>query len=165
MANSCLVIDEADFYDDFTQANILVLLEILRYWNVPVLLMSASLPESVLFDYQKIGYNVTEIKEDKQNIEDYQRHRFEIKSITNCTKPNQIENLLELCLKKGNAIIYANTIDRAIEFFEWFQNKGIVTCLYHSRFTEPDKSRKEDMLIKMLGRETWENGKATGIAI
>src|SRR5690606_9889676 len=45
LANSCLVIDEADFYDEFTQANILVLLEILKYWNVPVLLMSASLPD------------------------------------------------------------------------------------------------------------------------
>ena len=55
LANACLVIDEADFYDDFTQANILVLLEVLRYWNVPILLMSASLPESVLPSYQKIG--------------------------------------------------------------------------------------------------------------
>ena len=30
LANSCVVIDEADFYDEFTQANILVLLEALK---------------------------------------------------------------------------------------------------------------------------------------
>lgn len=30
LANACLVIDEAEFYDDFTQVNILVLLEALK---------------------------------------------------------------------------------------------------------------------------------------
>jgi CRISPR-associated endonuclease/helicase Cas3 len=78
MANSCLVIDEADFYDEFTQLNILVLLEILKCWNVPILLMSASLPESVLYDYQKLGYEVNEIVEDTS---DNERPRFRISDI------------------------------------------------------------------------------------
>lgn len=165
LANSCLVIDEADFYDNFTQANILVLLEMLRYWNVPVLLMSASLPDSVLSDYQKIGYSVTEIKEDNIDKEEYSRSRFEIKSIVNCAISSDIENLLESCLLKGNAIVYANTVDRAMEFLDWFDNKGIDCCLYHSRFTEPDKMEKEITLIQMLGRDAWKNGTARGIAI
>lgn len=165
LANSCLVIDESDFYDDFTQANILVLLEILRYWKVPVLLMSASLPESVLPDYQKIGYNITDIKEDNIDQEEHARPRFEIKSITNCSKPSDIDDLLQLCLEKGHAIIYANTIDRAMEFLSWFNEKEVETCLYHSRFTEPDKMEKEKKLVQMLGREAWENGTAQGIAI
>lgn len=165
LANSCLVVDEADFYDNFTQANILVLLEILKYWNVPVLLMSASLPDSVLSDYQKIGYPVTEIKEDNIDQEEYLRSRFEIKSIVSCAMPLDIENLLENCLSKGNAIIYANTVDRAMEFLNWFDDKGIDTCLYHSRFTEPDKMEKEKILIQMLGRDAWESGTARGIAI
>lgn len=165
LANSCLVIDEADFYDDFTQANILILLEILLYWKVPVLLMSASLPESVLPDYQKIGYKVTDIKEDNVDQEEYHRSRFEIKSIINCGKPSDIKIYLELCLERGNAIIYANTVDRAMEFLNWFNGKGIETCLYHSRFTEPDKVEKEKALIRMLGHEAWKNGIAQGIAI
>ena len=165
LANSCLVIDEADFYDDFTQANILVLLELLRYWKVPVLLMSASLPESVLADYQKIGYSVEDIKEDKEDLEEYNRERFEIKSIVNCAQPSEIDELLNLCLRNGNAIIYANTVDRAVEFLDWFANKKVETCLYHSRFTEPDKKDKEEALIKMLGKEAWKNGTSQGIAI
>jgi len=166
LANSCLVIDEADFYDDFTQANILVLLEILRYWKVPVLLMSASLPESVLPDYQQIGYKVIEIKEDNINIEEYKRPRFEIKSIVNYSEPSGIEDLFELCLEKGNAIIYVNTVARAMEFLDWFEKKKRMDiCLYHSRFTEPDKQSKEEKLIKMLGRKAWEKGNAGGIAI
>lgn len=64
LAHSCLVIDEADFYDEFTQANILELLKVLKGLNVPVLLMSASLPESSLKMYQTTGFQPNEIKED-----------------------------------------------------------------------------------------------------
>lgn len=166
LANSCLVIDEADFYDDFTQANILVLLEILKYWKVPILLMSASLPESILPLYKEIGYEVNDIKKDDADILEYRRNRFEIKSQVYYAEPTEIEELLELCLMKGNAIIYVNTVERAMELLVWFKNKRYSNvCLYHSQFTEPDKKRKEELLIKMLGREAWENGNANGIAI
>lgn len=162
MANSCLVIDEADFYDNFTQANILVLLEILKYWNVPVLLMSASLPESVLPLYQKIGYRITQILEDTS---DNERDRFEIKTIQPYTEIFEIEDLLEQCIAKGSAIIYANTVDKAVRLFNWFESRNSNPILYHSRFTEPDKKDKEKELINALGRAAWENGTASGIAI
>lgn len=168
LANSCLVIDEADFYDEFTQCNILVLLEILKYWNVPVLLMSASLPESVLPDYKRIGYNINEILEDKS---DNKRERFIIKCIREYVKPNDIDDLLYLMIRKGNGIIYANTVDKAIMYYKWFEeynkqiNKKITVVLYHSRFTEPDKVKKENQIINLLGRKSWEDGKANGIVI
>lgn len=164
LANSCLVIDEADFYDDFTQANILVLLEILHYWKVPVLIMSASLPNSVVKDYQRIGYNQLVIREDRS---DYHRDRFEIIERRNAEDPEEIADLLSLCLSEGNAIIYANTVDRAQKYYKWFVDRtnNINVVLYHSRFTEPDKYKKECELISMLGREAWERGEARGIAI
>lgn len=168
MANSCLVIDEADFYDEFTQANILVLLELLRYWKVPVLLMSASLPESVLVDYKNIGYGVKEILEDKS---DNERNRFSIKEIRKYYEPSDIEDLLYLMIEKNNGIIYANTVDKAISFYNWFMEynnktgQKINVILYHSRFTEPDKGAKEENIIRMLGREVWNDQKASGIVI
>lgn len=162
MANSCLVIDEADFYDDFTQANILVLLEILKYWNVPVLLMSASLPESVLPSYRKIGYKINQIVEDKS---DNSRYRFEIKAIKEYTDLTEIDDLLELCVEKGTAIIYANTVDKAVMFYNWFEKRKAKPILYHSRFTEPHKKDKEQELIDALGKTAWENNSAKGIAI
>lgn len=162
MANSCLVIDEADFYDDFTQANILVLLEILRYWKVPVLLMSASLPESVLPLYKKIGYKINQIIEDTT---DNSRNRFEIKEIKDYSEISEIEELLELCIENGNAIIYANTVDKAVMFYDWFEKRGEKPILYHSRFTEPDKKDKEQELIEALGKDAWNNNVAKGIAI
>jgi CRISPR-associated endonuclease/helicase Cas3 len=162
MANSCLVIDEADFYDDFTQANILVLLEILRYWNVPVLLMSASLPESVLPSYQKLGYKINKIVEDTS---DNTRDRFEIKSIKEYTELEEISDLLDLCIEKGTAIIYVNTVEKAVLFYDWFKRRKVNPILYHSRFTETHKKDKEQELINALGKEAWENKRANGIAI
>ncbi len=162
LANSCLVIDEADFYDDFTQANILVLLEILKYWNVPVLLMSASLPESVLPSYQQLGYKIDKIIEDTS---DNSRDRFEIKSITEYSDLEVISGLLDLCVEKGTAIVYANTVDKAVMFYNWFEKRKANPILYHSRFTEPHKKDKEQELIDALGKTAWENNSAKGIAI
>jgi CRISPR-associated endonuclease/helicase Cas3 len=162
LANACLVIDEADFYDDFTQANILVLLEALKEWKVPILLMSASLPESVLNDYQKVGYSVESIIEDSSDSE---RDRFKIESIQEYETIEELEPLLEDCIEAGAAIIYANTVDRALMFYDYFQDRNIETVVYHSRFTEPDKQKKEELLIKMLGKDAWLKKKANGIAI
>ncbi len=163
LANSCLVIDEADFYDEFTQANILVLLKALKEWKVPVLLMSASLPEAVLEDYQSIGYNVKEILTDHSDEDHY---RFEIKDIVDYSNVDELEDILELMLTTKCGIIYANTIDKAFEFASWFQNQGFNDIIvYHSRFTEPDKLAKEALLIDSLGKEAWNNNKAHGIAI
>lgn len=162
LANSCLVIDEADFYDDFTQANILVLLEILKYWEVPILLMSASLPESVLPSYQKLGFKIDEIVEDTS---DNTRDRFEIKSIEEYSDLEEISELLDLCVKKGTAIIYANTVDKAVLFYDWFKRRRANPILYHSRFTEPHKKDKEQELIDALGKKAWETNSAQGIAI
>lgn len=162
MANSCLVIDEADFYDDFTQANILVLLEILKYWNVPVLLMSASLPESILPSYQKLGFKIDKIVEDTS---DNLRERFEIKSIKEYTELEEITDLLDLCVANGTAIVYANTVDKAVLFYDWFEKKNANPILYHSRFTEPHKKDKEQQLIDALGKTAWESNSAKGIAI
>ena len=162
LAHSCVVIDEADFYDDFTQANILVLLEALNEWKVPVMIMSASLPASSLKMYQYTGYNVQEIKEDtSDNI----RHRCEVKNILEYEKVNELSELLSKCTKQP-AIIYANTVARAVEFYDWFEkNIDIKPMLYHSRFTEPDKLLKEKVLIENLGSEAWKNGIAKGVAI
>ena len=83
LSNSCVVIDEADFYDEFTQANILELLKVLKILKVPVMIMSASLPQSSLKLYQGTGFQPTKIKEDTS---DNQRIRCKINNIQNYEK-------------------------------------------------------------------------------
>ncbi len=158
LMNSCLVIDEADFYDEFTQANILVLLEALHAWKVPVMLMSASLPESSRTFYERSGYQIPEIREDKSDLT---RPRCRIDSIFKAETIIDVEETLKECRRRGSAIIYANTVARAREYYDWFKEKGEKPILYHSRFTEPDKMKKEGELLAALGKD----GIGKGIAI
>ncbi len=169
LANSCVVIDEADFYDEFVLANILFLLKVLRCWNVPVMIMSASLPESALPLYRKAGFKIESILEDKES-DNYQKS-FNIKRLVAYDELQDISYLLEHCVDKGNAIIYLNTVDKAIQVYKKVKelvlerNKDIPIILYHSRFTEKDKQRKENLLLEHLGRKAWSEGSARGIAI
>lgn len=170
LANACVVIHEADFYNEFTLANIMILLEILRMWKVPVLIMSASLPESSLPMYRRIGYNVKKILEDESNI-DNKRDRFEVCEIAVYESVDELDYLVDACIDKGNGIIYLNTVDKAMSVYRLVEKrideKGIdvPVILYHSRFTESDKLLKEQELLGALGREAWENGTAKGVAI
>jgi CRISPR-associated endonuclease/helicase Cas3 len=161
LAHSCVAIDEADFYDEFTQANILEFLKVLCILDVPVLIMSASLPESSLKMYQTTGYTPKQIKEDKS---DYERVRCNVINKIEYEELNELESILEQA-KSQPTIVYANTVAKAMSFYNWFQNRDIEPILYHSRFAEPDKVKKEKLLIKNLGKQAWQENKATGIAI
>lgn len=172
LAHSCLVIDEADFYDDFTQQNIVMLLRALRALNVPVLLMSATVPESSLNVYAESGMVATKIHEDKT---DYERPRLNLTRFSRAvTQPEDFRELLERALNGEPTILYANTVRRAQELYRWFEKQirqgeaeiGLDdVALYHSRFTEPHKVEKEAVLLRMFGRAAWEKSEQRGVAI
>lgn len=171
LANSCVVIDEADFYDDFTLANIQYLLKVLHEWKVPVLIMSASLPDSSLSLYQSTGYKIDSILEDSHNVNNI-RKRFEIKDIIDYNEFKDIDPLIEKCFERGNGILYMNTVDSAIALYKHICSDKKRTKeeienvhLYHSRFTEPDKLKKEKEIINALGKKAWEEDCAKGIVI
>jgi CRISPR-associated endonuclease/helicase Cas3 len=56
-------------------------------------------------------------------------------------------------------------VKRALAYYDWFRESGVDPILYHSRFTEPDKKRKEGKLIDALGQRAWEEGTASGVAV
>ena len=165
LAHSCVVIDEADFYDDFTQRNMIVLLRALRVLDVPVLVMSATVPESARELYNLSGFKAEKIYEDKSDIE---RKRCRIHRAGRVQKPDDISHLLETALDGKPLIIYANTVERAQAYRKWFDCDGFKQddiVLYHSRFCEPDKVAIEEKLLDLMGREAWENGTQKGVAI
>ena len=171
LANSCVVIDEADFYDDFTLANIQYLLKVLHEWKDPELIMSASLPDSSLSLYQSTGYKIDSILEDSHDVNNI-RKRFEIKDIIDYNEFKDIDPLIEKCFEIGNGILYMNTVDSAIALYKHIcsdikRTKEEIenVHLYHSRFTEPDKLKKEEKIIKALGKKAWGEGTAKGIVI
>ena len=171
LANSCVVIDEADFYDEFTQANIIILLKVLRILEVPVLLMSATVPESACRYYEKSGFKNLKIFEDKTDCE---KPRCVIKKYGHSEIPEDISELLKRALNGEPTIIYANTVKRGQDYFQWFQRKIAEedsflnpedVVLYHSRYIESHKLEKETDLVELLGKEAWKNGDARGVAI
>lgn len=163
LAHSCVVIDEADFYDDFTQRNMVVLLRALRLLNVPVLVMSATIPESARQLYAQAGQLTASIQED---ISDSERTRCRLYQAGPCASPDDVAELLQRGLDGTPLIIYANTVRRAQAYRRWFAERGFEdVVLYHSRFTEPDKATIEEQLKGMLGADIWKAEQQHGIAI
>ncbi len=165
LANSAVVFDEADFYDPFIQANLLVLLETLKILKVPVLIMSATVPDSSLALY---GLNENTDKILQAPAEKKSPKRA-IVWRGNAEAPEDVEGILKGMARQRTGIVYANTVDRAYAYYKWFKNQqelgGPPPILYHSRFTEPHKKDIESDLLKALGKEAWLGGKAEGIAI
>ncbi len=165
LSHSCVVIDEADFYDDFTQRNMIVLLHALRVLDVPVLVMSATVPESARELYALSGFEAKEIHEDASDTD---RVRCRIERKGRVRVPEDIEEILRLVDDDAPLIIYANTVERAQAYRQWFEDNKFDeedVVLYHSRFCEPDKVEIEQKLYKMMGREAWKNGTQRGVAI
>jgi CRISPR-associated endonuclease/helicase Cas3 len=163
LANSAVVFDEADFYDPFVQGNLIVLLDTLRLLKVPVLIMSATVPDSLRVRY-KIPDEIVNVKAGEQVA----KCPIVWRGAAEC--PADVEDILTDMVKRGTGIVYANTVDRAFAYYQWFaaeyENGGPKPVLYHSRYTEPDKKAIEEQLIKMLGKDAWtEHGNAFGIAI
>ncbi|SMO56938.1 CRISPR-associated helicase Cas3' [Gracilimonas mengyeensis] len=171
LMHSCVVIDEADFYDEFIQANITKLLEVLRVFDIRVMIMSATVPESAkdLYGIQNVidPYTSKQAKKNSKAREEANRKRCRIKIEGNIENLEDIEGVLLSILEEPipRAIIYANTVNRALKYLDWFKGKGISPILYHSRFTEYDKKRIEGDLIDALGKKAWESNDASGVAI
>lgn len=171
LMNSCVVIDEADFYDEFVQANITKLLEVLRVFDVRVLIMSATVPESAkeLYGIEKLvdPYTSSRNKNSLEGKKEAEKKRCNILIRGQAEKTEEMNNLFGPLLLQDNpqAIIYANTVNRALIYYDWFSDKSINPILYHSRFTEIDKKRVEGNLINALGKDTWKVRQAKGVAI
>lgn len=165
LANSAVVFDEADFYDPFVQANIVVLLEALRVLKVPILIMSATVPDSARELYN-IDFPIKIPAYKKLKCKKY------LQWIDNIENQPTKEDVLNQMLEKGIGIIYANTVARALEYYRYLEQhenrNDTPLIIYHSRFTEPNKKNKEEELIETLGKDAWENNNkkpVKGIAI
>ena len=164
LAHSCVVIDESDFYDAFTQANLVVLLRALRILGVHVLIMSATVPNSFRELYAHSGYAIKTISEDKEKATDPRCCVIRYEPLVE--KPEDIAELLRQFEYEEPLIIYANTVARAQAYFDYLkENSPEKIVLYHSRFIETDKKRIEGELLDMVGKEAGEAKTSRGIAI
>ncbi len=152
LANSCVVFDETDFYDPFVQANLVKLLEVLAILKVPTLIMSATVPDSA-----RELYNVADPIRAVDQPGSERVHKM-LKHLGAAEEPADAKEALEEMLQEREGIIYANTVKRALAYYVYLKNEvaernlSIPLAIYHSRFTEPDKKRKEEQIERLLGK-------------
>ncbi len=162
LANAAVVFDEVDFYDPFVQANLKVLLHALRTIRVPILLMSATVPESARQQYA-IPEEIRETYEQASGVRRLHGH-------PPVEHPEDAADVLDRMIEAGTGIVYANTVERAYRYWKYLTQRAgnVPVFLYHSRFTEPDKKRIEEAIVNALGRAAWDPerpGKPKGIAV
>lgn len=164
LANSAVVFDEVDFYDPFVQANLVVLLDALRALKVPVLLMSATVPESARETY-RIVPPIVKSPVEEGGARTLRLHPVPAEVSRDGVLAPGVEDVLRRMVDAGTGIVYANTVARAAAYFTWLKAANAHVVLYHSQFTEPDKKAREDEVIAMLGEQAWQDGRARGIVV
>lgn len=150
--NSCVVIDEVDFYNSYAMCAIHFFLEKCRDWKVPVLIMSASFPKSHLSFYKEIYGDDFDEKIDF--IQDKSRNKVpkvRVSNIVSYTKTknkhnlNSIKNVLNKAIIQ-DTIIYANTSSACYHYYKYFTETLKVSkdqvIMYNKNYIPEDRDRK-----------------------
>ena len=148
LSNSLLIFDEIHAYEPNIIGIILAMLEMLKKYEIKVLLMSATLPDFMEDFFVEI-LNPEELKISREESNIFNRHRVKIVDgaiddvIYEFAEKFKSENL-------NPALIACNTVDRAVEVYNKLKDCGYNVMLLHSRFTYGDREEKEKMLRNNL---------------
>ena len=177
LSKKVVVIDEVHAYDAYMDQYLNMALEWLGAYNVPVILLSATLPKKSRVDFIKHylkGKGVKLSKEDMSSLmlEDYplitytdndkalnvkdfapiEDKSIEIKYTDTENLPKLMDSLLD---GGGNAGVIVNTVkkaqDIAKELSEKFGDEKVM--LLHSSFIATDRVKNEEKLMKYLGKD------------
>lgn len=157
LANSCLIIDEMDFYDSFVISNVIELIKFCRRFNVRILIMSATIPDkliNIIKDETNISYKLIDFSKG-----DY-TPKTDIISISNWN-----DNIYDIVKNANNCIIYCNTIKSAIENYDIIKSFRNDVVVYHSNMLSEDKINREKKIVSMLGKKAWNDKNAKGVVI
>lgn len=144
--NSKIIIDEIHIYDAYTFGLLLKIMECIKPYNSQFAIMSASLPNILKEEIEKIIPDYTLIQEQKFN--EKQRH---VLSTYDDGIELKINEILQDYKDGKKALIVCNTIKKAREIFDLLENDVVKEhkMLYHSQFILLDKKDKEERLDKI----------------
>ncbi|MBN2325947.1 MAG: CRISPR-associated helicase Cas3' [Candidatus Omnitrophica bacterium] len=144
LAGAAFVFDEIHAYDDNLFGALLRFLEAMR--NVPVLLMTASLPQKRLeilrHKCRKLDVDLVEI-DGPQEIENMPRYHRQ--GAVDSRDP--IPEVKDEYERGGKILWVCNTVDRAMEAYDRAKEAGLQTVLYHSRFKYEDRVTQHGKVI------------------
>jgi CRISPR-associated endonuclease/helicase Cas3 len=144
--NAKIIIDEIHIYDAYTFGLLLKIMECIKPYNTQFAIMSASLPNILKQEIEKIIPEYTLINEHRFN--EKQRHIIEIDDELIEAK---VGDMIADYKLKRKVLVVCNTIKKAREVFDLIKNevKKNEIMLYHSQFILLDKKDKENALDKI----------------
>lgn len=148
--NAKIIIDEIHIYDAYTFGLLLKVIENIIPYNTQFAIMSASLPDVLKQELEKVLPNYELIKEEK--FDNKQRHKIEVRD---CLIEQCISDIIKDYKAKRNVLVVCNTIAKAREIFDLLEEDIAIghRMLYHSQFILQDKKRKEDLLESLKSRD------------
>ncbi|MDR0605878.1 MAG: CRISPR-associated helicase Cas3' [Bacteroidales bacterium] len=148
--NAKIIIDEIHIYDAYTFRLLLKVIEYIAPYNTQFAMMSASLPEILKQELEKVLPDYELIKEEK--FDKKQRHRVEV---YDCLIEQCVDSIIEDYNFKRKVLVVCNTIAKAREIFDLLNDEISLEnrMLYHSQFILQDKTYKENLLEGIKDRE------------
>ncbi|MEM2173296.1 MAG: CRISPR-associated helicase Cas3' [Candidatus Aenigmatarchaeota archaeon] len=153
ISTAYIVMDEIHLYQDeyyYTPQVLNIMLRQLKKLNVPLLLISATIPSSL----KKKIFNSDELLDWNKKVKTCSRGRVKIEALEQTEIKKDFIEILELSLKNNSKVlIIVNTVKRAVEVFEslkkfYGSSSGteIKIELIHSRLVEKTRIERENSL-------------------
>jgi CRISPR-associated endonuclease/helicase Cas3 len=156
-ANSFIVFDEAHLYSPYTHALMKAMLDILCHSGIPVVAMTATMPETLQNDLMD-GHKHYTIKFDGSPLNE-RRISWELQDwslLANENPSSELLNILDSDSATGQKVlIVANRVDIVQKLAVGLTNRGV--NLIHSRFSAADRISKENKVIELLGKGSTNN--------
>lgn len=149
--NALLIFDEIHSYDYYTLALILKAIEGLK-GRAKFAFMSATFPEYLKICLENtLGEKITIIEEPRFNT--LSRHKLHY---INYNIENAIDDILKEHNKGKKVLVILNTVRKAVDIYcklkEHLEREDSI-ILYHSRFIEKDRRKKEDIIMRGVDRK------------
>lgn len=150
--NSCVIIDEVDFYDEHVLHNIKTLINKLIPLGVKFLIMSATLPDKFV-EFFGNNFNVSGIISDTTKNNDI---KVKFNSIVNYDI-NNISINIDKIKKYNKTIIYCNTVLSTKKMYNYLLSNNISVVLYNSHYINKDKIDIEKRILDNFGKNSTKN--------
>lgn len=153
---AAVIFDEIHYYDSFTLQKIGQCLEILRNLKIPHLVMSATIPDSII-EYLKDESNLDDMAYDVIQPVVNEGEPFRIKKLKE-PMVNREGHISEFLLSKVEQmlpyrqLIVVNQVEKAKAVFRVIKKRfpfANVIC-YHSEFTRTDRDAKERLILSVF---------------
>ena len=174
LATKVVIIDEMHAYDAYMRGILSVTLKWLKGFHVPVVIMSATLPNLIKEEIHKVYsnepfnpsdayplisfYNDTGLVEYKVEACEQRKYNVQLNEI-NLETISFEEHVCQLAAKMirngGNLCIICNTVSEAKKTFEQIKNDfpNIETHLFHGQTTLKDKHDMTELLVSKYGKD------------